>query len=151
MINRLNRWFTYNVALALAPLGVSIVVRYSNGNLTLAEMANTPELLFFIVMINATTLGDLNDIGAPLGDNKLKIFQSLLLLGLVFSAIFYGILFHDNLSGQASSIFRIRLFQLTIAFAIICLILSTAVQVIMAKIERGGELALIEKGGRENE
>lgn len=106
-------------------------------------MASSPEILFFILMISATAWGDLNETTKPIArDFILGFIKTSLFIGTVVPAFFYGgfiitLLYDDSPLGIELSTFRTKLFPLSIAAALIFLIVSTAVQVMIGKIENG--------------
>nr|MDQ3831115.1 hypothetical protein [Candidatus Tectomicrobia bacterium] len=97
-VTRLVRWCVYNLLFALLPLGIVTLILYLYGNLTLQEMANSSEILFFTLMVNATALGDLNESDIAGHRTLSLLFKSVLLLGAMFSAILYGVLTLNLLS-----------------------------------------------------
>lgn len=100
MANRLVRWFTYNVVFGLFPLLVSIVFHSWNHTLSTQRIMGSPEALFFALMVSVTALGDISEIAAPVGwDLLFRICWSCLLIGAFWSAILYGFLLYDNISG----------------------------------------------------
>lgn len=137
MGKRLVRWFTYNVIFALLPLGTMLLLRALAGKLTVAAVAESPEILFFALMINATAVGDLTEITTHLGgwDLTFRIFGSALLLGAVCSAILYGCLVYDSVVGPGSATFRAQLLSVSIWLAIVFFVLSTIVEALIGRIE----------------
>lgn len=136
MANRLVRWFTYNVTFALLPLACSLLLRALAGKLNIEDVAKSPEVLFFSLIVCATALGDLSEVAKPIGrDITLKIFRSVLLFGAVFSAILYGSLLYDTAIGPGSAAFRSRLLTVSVLMAVAFFILSTVVEAILGKIE----------------
>ncbi len=138
MAKKLIRWFTYNLIFALLPLGASLCVRaLLYGNLTTDVLANTPEILFFSLMVSATAMGDLSEIAKPLGwDNLFRIFWFVLFFGAIWSAFLYGIYIYDSISGPGSIEFRKRLLSFSMGLSIVFVIFSTTVEVLIAKIEK---------------
>jgi hypothetical protein len=124
---------------ALLPLCAALFLRFLTGKLTVEAVANSPEILFFALMVSATAMGDLSEIATPVGwDVTFKILGSALFLGAVWSAILYGCLLYDNIVGPGSLAFRSQLFRVTVGLAIGLFLLSTIVEVILGKIEGKG-------------
>src|SRR3954447_15799089 len=98
MASRLVRWFTFTVLFALLPLGVTVLLGKLTGTFTIRVLQDSPEILFFALMICATSLGDIQALRSAVGnDLPLLALWSALLLGAVFSAILYGSLAYDKL------------------------------------------------------
>lgn len=136
MLVRLNRWFTFAVAFALLPFGTSILFRSLAGVLTMDAVQQSPELLFFSLMICASALGDLNEFTAVVGkDGVMRLLSSALLIGAAFAGILYGGFVYAALPGQASATFQRNLFHLSLILAPAALFIGTVVQVMIAKTE----------------
>lgn len=136
MANRLVRWITYNLIFASLPLISSLLLRHLVDKLTLDALANSPEILFFSLMISATALGDLGEIKPPSHWEILfKIFWSALLLGAIGSAILYGAFLFDSIIGPQSPVFRLRLLTFSMWMTAAYFVLSTAVEVIIGRLE----------------
>ncbi len=137
MTKRLIRWMTYNLMFALLPLAASLFLHKLANKLTLEAMANSPEILFFSIMVSAISLGDISEINFIIKkwDITFGVLKSALLLGAVWSAILYGSFLYDSIIGQSLSNFRIQLLNVSMLLAVILFILSTIVQVLIGKIE----------------
>ena len=136
MAKRLVRWFTYTIFFALLPLGISILIRSFTGNISLRSIANSPEFLFFSLMVTATALGDLSEtFRNSLRTLTFDILRSGLLLGAVFSAILYGSFIYDSITNPEIDQFRIQLFGLTKWLAIVFGIVSTIAEAWIGRME----------------
>jgi hypothetical protein len=136
MLVRLNRWFTFAVAFALLPFVTSILFRRLAGVLTIDAVQQSPELLFFSLMICAAALGDLNEFTAIVGkDPVMRVLGSAMLIGAAFAGILYGGFVYAALPGQTSGLFQRNLFQLSLILAPTSLFVATVVQVMIAKTE----------------
>ncbi len=136
---RLVHWFMYGCIFALVPFIVSVSLHALAGKLDIDAVASSPEILFFALMVSATALRDLSGIAASL-DGKDAIFdllRSVLLLGAMGSAIFYGSLLHDSIIGPGSADFRLRLLWVAIGMAIVLFLLGTVVEILIGRIEGG--------------
>lgn len=139
MARRLVRWFTFGVMFALIPLLWSLLIRYFTGKLTFAAAAESPEILFFSLMVDATSLADLNDVARPrtkrdLVDLMRDILWAALLLGAVFSAIFYGVFLMATLGTTIGENFLYRIFSFSMVLAIVSFCLTTVTQVFLGRI-----------------
>ena len=137
MKERILRWIKYNLIFALLPLGVSIFFRTLLNKLSLESLSNSPELLFFSIMVSATALDDISElkkINTRL-DFTIKLFGSALLFGAIWSAILYGTFLYDSLAIKTELSIRNSLFKISIYMGIALFILSTSVQIILGKIE----------------
>jgi hypothetical protein len=137
LAKRLTRWLTYNTIFALLPLGVSVLLHFLAGKLSLQTFSNSPEVLFFALTISATALGDISETITSIGgDLTFRILSSALLVGAVVSAILYGGLIYDTtIVINSPSGFRENLLNFSIGLAVVMFILGTVVEVLIGKIE----------------
>ena len=136
MARRLVRWFTFNIAFALLPLGAAILIRSLSGKLTREALANSPEILFFALMISATAVGDLLAVPKP-EDNGIvfQILWSALLLGAVFAALLYGVFLYVSIMNPAASDFRVGLWGVSVWLAVTFAIVSTLAEAWIGQME----------------
>lgn len=137
MKERILRWIKYNLIFALLPLGVSILFRFLVDKLSFDSLSNSPELLFFSIMVSATSLDDISEIKKYYSklDFTIKILGSALLFGAIWSAILYGTFLYDSLVVNNELSIRESLFKISIYMGIALFIISTSVQIIIGKIE----------------
>jgi hypothetical protein len=134
---RLIRWFTYNFIFALIPIAASLAIHGLAGQLTFVALVNSPEILFFALMVGATASGDISEVSAPLEhDIQFRLFKSFLLVGTAVAALFYGVFIYDSVINPVPTIFRSRLLLVSIGLAVVMFGVSTAVEAILGKIER---------------
>ncbi len=134
MTKRLLRWFTFNVVFALFPLITAILFRKLAGKLTPDDIAQSPEILFFALMISATALGDLSEVIPSVGlDALLGALAAILLIGSIFSAILYGGLLYNSIM-DTDPIFRARLLNYSIFLAVSLFGVSTLTEVMLGRI-----------------
>src|SRR5437763_13065607 len=55
---RLARWFWFSFVFALTPLMLMLLIRFLGDKLSIQDVADSPELLFFSLMLSATSVGD---------------------------------------------------------------------------------------------
>lgn len=123
---------------ALLPLGAGLLLRALAGKFTTETLANSPEILFFSLMVSATALGDLSELAEPLGwDLTIRVLRSALFLGAMFSAILYGSFLYDRVIGPGSEGFRLRLLQVSAWLAVVFFTVSTIAEILLARIESG--------------
>jgi NO-binding membrane sensor protein with MHYT domain len=135
--SRLVRWFTFTVLFALLPLGVTILLRKLTGTFTIRALEDSPEILFFALMICATSLGDMQALRTAVGkDLPLLVLWSALLLGSVFSAILYGSLAYDKLVTGGTEAFQQNLLSVSVLVAVIFFVLALIVQILLSRIEK---------------
>lgn len=131
MARRIVNWLIYNVLFALFPLGAVVALHALHDTLTIQTVADSPEILFFCIMVSATALGDLSNV--PTKPAKWDwVFQSawgVLFLGAIGSALLYAFLLYDNTVTPGPSVFRIRLLNLSLVLAVVYGILGTAIEV----------------------
>lgn len=134
---RLIRWFTYNFIFALIPLAATLSIHGLAGKLTFVALVNSPEILFFALMVGATASGDISEVSAPFErDIQFRIFKSFLQIGTAVAALFYGVFIYDSVINPNPTIFRSRLFLVSIGLAVVLFGVGTAVEVILGKIEK---------------
>ena len=136
LAKKLIRWLTYNTLFALLPLGISILLRTLSGKLSIETLTNSPDILFFALMISSTTLGDMNEVADIIGwDTTFSILSSALTLGAVTSAILYGSFLYGDIANVDVVNFRSRLFWVSIGLSIVMYVLATLVEILIGKIE----------------
>ena len=133
---RIVNWFTYTILCALLPMAITLIVRNIIITEELPPYTYAGELLMFTVMVTATSLGDIKDLRMETGaDIYLDVFFSTMLLFLIASAILYGCsVLAENTSMQILDMNGKGL-KLSIGISIICAVLGTIVQIIIAKSE----------------
>lgn len=111
---RIINWFTFNVCFAVLPLLFAWFFRALAGKSTLDVGNDFPEILFFSVMVCATTVGDIRGANQQ---QKWKIYflilESILILGAICSAVLYGGLKFANVINP-SMLFRARLLSYSV-------------------------------------
>jgi hypothetical protein len=133
---RLVRWVAFNVVFALFPLITALLFRHLAGKLTADDIAKSPEILFFALMLSATALGDLFELFPTIGwDTLLAAMGAILLIGAVFSAILYGGLLYNSMVEAGGESFRSRLLMYSALLAIGLFAVSTATEVMLGRIE----------------
>jgi len=133
---RLVRWVTYNLGVALIPLVASIAIHWLTAKLTWNAIANSPEILFFTLVVCASAMGDLSESTAVIGRTvTASILYSGLLLGLISSAILYGCLLYDGIAGPGSIDFRLQLLRMSVTLAVVFFLVSTIAEIYMGRNE----------------
>ena len=137
MKKRLIRWFFIILPFALIPFAIGIFLRLIAGEFTLGNIASSPEILFFTLMVCATALSDRNEIDQiSKSQTVFQLLGSALIIGAVFSAILYGILLYNNIFEHDAVGFQSpSFFWFEIVFAIIFLVIGTVTEVIIGQIE----------------
>lgn len=136
MGKRLSRWFWFNFMFALAPLTIMIIARLLAGKLSFQHVASSSEVLFFTIMMSATSMGDAVQFRKL--QEKETLFTNIwcgLLFIVFFSASFYGCLLMDTILDLKLEAFRSKLLYFSIGLALASLTLSTATQTLIGKIE----------------
>jgi hypothetical protein len=133
---RLIRWFTYTVAFALLPLATTLALRYVHGSLSLRAVEDSPEILFFALMVCAVALGDIHEFrSAVRPDALIHATASALLLGVCASAILYGSFVYDKIMAGGNPTFQHRLLYVSIGLASVFLVAGTVLQVFIGRVE----------------
>lgn len=136
MGKRLSRWFWFNLMFALVPLGLMILIRHFGDKLTFQDVASSSEILFFSLMLSATSIGDAIEYSRKIKREALFInmWCSLLFIGIV-SSVLYGCLLLDTVLGLNLMAFRSKLLYFSLLLALASLAVSFATQLWIAKIE----------------
>lgn len=137
MKNRILRWIKYNLVFALLPLLASIFFRYLADQLDRHFLTKSPEIIFFIIMISATTLDDLSSLrkNLPAFDFKIRISEGILLLSAIWSAFLYGAFLFVTIIGPDNPLIRERIFDFSIFLGIALFFFCTVIQIFIGKIE----------------
>ena len=136
MSKRLSKWFWFNFVFALTPLGLMVLIRILGDKLTLQDVADSPELLFFSLMISATSIGDA--IENRKLDEKAMLFTNMwcaLLFLAGVSAVLYGCFLLDSVLKLQLAAFRSNLLYVSILLAAASFGLSLATQIWIGKVE----------------
>lgn len=90
------RWFVFTVTLGLLPFGFSVLLQWLRG-IPPEQWQNSPELLFFSVMVSASQLGEIfaalsARVGRPAAWRTfLSMMFGLFLISAILSAALYGV------------------------------------------------------------
>lgn len=90
------RWFVFTIGMGLLPFGFSVLLQALRG-VPPHQWQNSPELLFFSVMVSASQLdGIFASLGAPKGNDGvprtlLSAMFGLFLLSAIVAAALYGV------------------------------------------------------------
>jgi hypothetical protein len=113
-----------------------LVFRALADKLTTQDVATSPEILFFTLMVSASALRDLNEVAGSVGWTlSFRILETMLFSGALFSAIFYGALLYGSIVGPESLIFQLRLLPVSISLAVWFFLLSTIVEAVVGRRE----------------
>ncbi len=133
---RMIRWFTYTIGFALLPLCISILIRGLAGKLSIEALTNSPDILFFSLIISASALGDINETTNMIGwDIIFSILFSALMLGAIISAILYGSFLSVGIFEIKIEKFYDNLLWVSILLGFCLFILGTIVEFLIGKIE----------------
>ncbi len=134
--NKLFRWVMFNLILGLFPLGTTVFVHFLTGKLTYSVLVNSPEILFLALTVTATALRDLYESAPFLGKEMLyNVLFSGLLLGLILSAVFYGLFILDSVYNPGSLGLRSALLKYSVLLTILLCFCSGITVVLLSKIE----------------
>lgn len=138
LTKRFVTWLFFSVVFALLPFLINVILLFLHNKLTFHRAIETPELLFFSIMICATTVNDLFQLSAKVEqDVKIHFFLLVFFLGAVFSAILYGVFCFDSITAQPSaapSVFKTRLSILSTIISIGILIFGLLAQRFISRI-----------------
>lgn len=129
MYKRICLWLGFTVALGAFPLLFILVIKYvTKSEISISTIS--PELFFFNVMVYADGLKTLYDIKEGEKNKKVKttLFVSVVIF-LIFLSVIYGILLlNSNISTLKLQLDLLN--TLSVIFTIICVIISSCIQVI---------------------
>lgn len=114
------------------------MLRHLTGTLTVRAVQESPELLFFCLMVSATALGDLSELTSKVGaDGLLRFLFSALLFCAAISAILYGSFVYSIIvDTEATTLFQRNLLHLALWMSIAVFLLTTLVQILISRIEQ---------------
>jgi hypothetical protein len=90
------RWFVFTIGMGLLPFGFSVLLQTLRG-VPPSGWQNSPELLFFSVMISAVQMGEIfcalsnGTEMKPLKRTALSVFFCVFLLGAILGSLLYGV------------------------------------------------------------
>jgi len=114
----LIRFFSYNVLGALLPVGISLFIHLI-GKKQPSLDKYTSDLLFFAIVIGATTLGDITDERKVVQNNPLvQVVKANLLWGTIVVGIIYGLFLYGVIIGPENSDVRSSLSVISLVLAI---------------------------------
>jgi hypothetical protein len=120
----------------LIPLAASVAIRWLTAKLTWNEIASSPEILFFTLVVCASAMGDLSESTALIGRTvTASALYSAFLLGLISSAILYGCLLYDGIAGPGSVGFRLQLLRMSVVLAAVFFLVSTIAEIYLGRNE----------------
>lgn len=132
---KLINWLLFNVCFALLPLISVWFFRALVGKSTVNTINDFPEILFFSLMVCATTVADLRGLEKPSKWNKtFQVLESILLLGAVGSAILYGGLRFAGIINP-DVVFRERLLIYSIVVTVLLFLLSLSSEILIALVD----------------
>lgn len=125
-------WILFNVCFAFLPLLSVWFFRSLAGKNTVEAPNDFPEILFFSLMVCASTVCDLRGIEKPTRWTMvLSVLESALLLGAVGSSIVYGGLRFATIINPSVS-FRTQLLAYSIVMTVILFLLSVVSEIMLA-------------------
>lgn len=136
MANRLLRWFIFSVLFALLPIGISFLFHILLQNHTYDLKSCSCELLFFVIVMSATTLGDIQEMSRYVKmDFLISMFLGVSIVFAVIAAILYGSMAYET-TVNSTNLDMNMILRISIALCIISGILGGIVQAIIQKTEK---------------
>ena len=131
MADRILRWLVYTFLFALLPILIDLLF---TALFNLANKNHVSELLFFTIMLCATSLNDIHEAQNNIENDILfKFFFSVCILILITVSAVYGGLFFFNMSNSNS------INQFAIVLCFISGILGFVIQILLQKAEVSNE------------
>jgi hypothetical protein len=131
---RILKWFIFNVFFGLLPLILAVSFRALAGQEFYPTIRDSPEILFFVLMITTTAMGDLFEMSVRVGwDLILASLFFGMLVGAVVAAAFYGGLVYSTLMTPEATGFRTGLLTVGQWAALIYTVAGFCVQRLVGK------------------
>lgn len=128
------RFLTYNFVGALLPLAISWTVRRI-GDVPARPGVYASELLFFAIMISATSLGDITDETRMVGNAPLfQLIKGALLFGAIGAAAIFGMYQYDAIIGAGNATFRGNITDFTLVVAAFLFATGLVAEILIARI-----------------
>jgi len=132
---KLINWLLFNVGFALLPLISVWFFRGLVGRSAVSTLNDFPEVLFFSLMVCATTVADLRALEkASRWTQTFLIKESILLLGAIGSAILYGGLRFAAIMNP-EVLFRERLLIYSVVVTVLLFFLSLTSEILIAFVD----------------
>jgi hypothetical protein len=131
-------WLLFNVCFALLPLLSVWFFRSLLSKNAVETINDFPEILFFSLMVCATTVGDLRGLEKPSRWNVIfLVLESALLLGAIGSGILYGgVRFAAIINPEVT--FRAELLTYSIFLTLLLFLLSLTSEILVALVDTKG-------------
>jgi hypothetical protein len=113
-----------------------LLIRFLGDKLSFQDVADSPELLFFSLMLSATSVGDAIENGKLNKSEALftNMWCSLLFLAVV-SAVLYGCMLLNSVLNLQLSAFSSNLLYFSVVLAVSSLSMSLATQLWIGKVK----------------
>ena len=135
MANRIVRWILFSVIFGLLPIGISLLFHIILQSDIYDLKSVSCELLFFIIVLNATALGDVQEMTKYAKmDSLISIFFGISILFTIVAAILYGSISYENMMNGQSLDINIIL-HISIWLSILSSVLGLIIQILIQKIE----------------
>lgn len=132
MANRILKWFIYTLVFALLPTFISILFSFLF-DLKINDFS--AELLFFTIMICATSLNDIQEMKLKIKkDFVFNLFFGICILIIVTVSVIYGSIVLVNMS-QQTILLKCNIKTISIVLSILSGIISFLIQVILYRTE----------------
>ena len=128
MANRMTKWLLFTVLFAFIPMIIAFLISFMT-NTQINTYNYNGEILFFIIMISATSLCDIIDLTKEISNFILTFFMAIFIMLVIFSAVIYGSVIYEKTALLSTQISQDKIFAVSCIMASISFILGTIIQI----------------------
>jgi Kef-type K+ transport system membrane component KefB len=132
---RFVKWLSYDVIFALFPIYAFFIVRSLVGASGNPLTKISPELLILVVVLCASSLGDVSEVNKPAGNLIFGIVTFVLTMGVIAATIIYTCIQLSNETGGAIPALEANAARATIWLAVGYLVFNAFVQYLVSRVE----------------
>jgi len=129
MANRIIKWFLFTVLFAFIPMGIGCLILFMT-DMRLDTYNFNGEILFFIIMLCATSLCDMIELNKTISNVALTSFIALFVLLVIFSAGIYTVLLYCQLTENIIFFTQDKTFLVSAIMAILSFVAGTIIQIL---------------------
>jgi hypothetical protein len=144
-------WFATAVVLGAMPWLVNLFVQWISANMTFESVCRVPELMYFVITLNATCILDL--LGRKRTSNATLLWLMASLLLIIAAALFLGVVAYQGLNPSTSGPFKPimdRLIKASLTLSLAALVITVIMQLQLMRAadsdEASNEAAVVGDG-----
>lgn len=136
---RIIRWIFFNFLFALFPFASSLYINSRSGKSTFEAWSNSPEILFFGLMLCATAVGDIFEISPTRWNTFFTICGFLLFLSAIALAAQYGNFLHSLVTTPSAVQYRYNILSDSWYPIVAVVALSSLVEFLLGLVEENAK------------